>query len=34
MSHVNHNGNRPVERIPVSEHAMLAGTEPIHRLLG
>jgi hypothetical protein len=29
MSHVNHNGNRPVERIADPEHPILAGAEPI-----
>jgi len=29
MSHVNHNGNRPVERIADPEHPILASAEPI-----
>ena len=29
MSHVNHNGNRPVERIPDPEHPIVASAQPI-----
>ena len=29
MSHVDHNGNRPVERIPDPEHPIVASAEPI-----